>query len=352
MGLGKLFKGQCLSSISYRASEPWELAQLYDRENRRIMHDSVLTVQPGQEAVLVNEGTLTDIFGPGRYELSTSNMPITTSLKEWKYAFDQTFIVETIFVNKNDIVDIPWGTSGKLTIPDATFGMVNLGANGKYSIAIEDSVAFINKLMGTKERYTVEDLKGFLTSHISMIFKEIVTENPMNFFDIQSYCGEASGILKDKVGEFLKDYGINVKAMNLQIALPDTVLKAIDERATMGAMGGMQAYAFKKQVDAQAEAMVSMAKNPNGGMNSMAGMGMQMAAGMAMAGQMGNMMNSMGNGMGQPQAGNMQNGMVANPVQGGGAAGNASAGAKFCSQCGSPLAAGAKFCSNCGAKLE
>lgn len=343
MGLGRLIRGQTLSSISYRATEAWELAQLFDREGRRIMYESVLTVQPGQEAVLVNEGTLADIFQPGRYELTTENMPIVTTLKEWKYGFDETFIVETIFVNTNDIIDIPWGTSGKLTIPDNTFGMVNLGANGKYSFAITDSAAFINKLMGTKNRYTVEDLKSFLTSHISMQFKEIITEQPMNFFDIQGYCSEASEALKAKLGEFLQDYGITVKAMNVQIALPDAVLKAIDERAVMGAMGGMNAYAFKKHTDAQAEAMVSMANNPNGGMNSMAGMGMQMAAGMAMAGQMGNMMG----GMVPPQGGQMmyQNGM-AQPSEA-----PAAGGRKFCSQCGSPISPNDKFCSNCGAKL-
>ena len=44
------------------------------------MHESVLTVLTGQEAVLVNEGVLTDIFEPGRYELSTENMPITTDV--------------------------------------------------------------------------------------------------------------------------------------------------------------------------------------------------------------------------------------------------------------------------------
>ena len=93
----------------------------------------------------------------------------------------------------------------------------------------------------------------------------------MDFFDIQGYCGEASELMKNKLGDFLKDYGITVKTTNVQLSLcRNVVLKAIDERATMGAMGGMQAYAFKKQVDAQTEAMVSMAKNPNGGMNSMA----------------------------------------------------------------------------------
>ena len=82
MGLGKLFKGQCLSSINYRATEAWELAQVFDREGRRMRHESILTVQPGQEAVLVNEGVLTDIFEPGRYELSTSYS--TSCLFNWK----------------------------------------------------------------------------------------------------------------------------------------------------------------------------------------------------------------------------------------------------------------------------
>lgn len=344
MGLGKLLKGQFLSSISYRAADAWELAQLFDREERRIMYQSVLTVQPGQEAVLVNEGTLADIFQPGRYELTTDNMPITTTLKEWKYGFNETFIVETIFVNTNDIIDIPWGTSEKLTIPDNTFGMVNLGANGKYSFAITDSAAFITKLMGTKNRYTAADLKSFLTSHIAMMFKEIITDKPMNFFDIQGYCSEASESLKEALGSFLKDYGITVKSMNVQIALPDTVLKAIDERAVMGAMGGANAYAFKKQVDAQAEAMVSMAKNPGGGMNSMAGMGMQMAAGMAMAGQMAGQVGSMAGTAGQQMPAGTQPVQQSAPQQ-------AAGGAKFCSQCGNPISPNDKFCANCGAKL-
>ena len=43
MGLGKLFKGQCLSSISYRATEAWELAQVFDREGRRIIDGSAGT---------------------------------------------------------------------------------------------------------------------------------------------------------------------------------------------------------------------------------------------------------------------------------------------------------------------
>ena len=185
MGLKNLIKGQLLSSISYRSSDPQELAAVYDRDGRRIMYESVLTVMPGQAAILVNEGQMTDIFMPGRYELTTNNMPVTTTLNQWKYGFHDTFIVDIIFVNTNEIIDIPWGTSEQVTVKDEVFGLVNVGANGKYSLSITDPKLFAENLMGVKNRYTVADLKSFVTPQIAMYFKEIVTEKQM--FDSMEY---------------------------------------------------------------------------------------------------------------------------------------------------------------------
>ena len=189
-----------------------------------------------------------------------------------------------------------------------------------------------------------DDLKSFLTSQIAMLFKEVITENKMDFFDIQSYCYEASEILKSKASDLLAEYGICVNKMSVQVALPEVVKKAIDERATMGAMGGMNAYAFKKQVDAQAEAMVSMAKNESmGGMNSMAGMGMQMSAGMAMGGAMGQVFGS------HPQQEKTQN----VPMTTCGQCGNQiPQGTKFCPQCGASATKDLKKCIKCGKDIE
>ena len=329
MGLKNLIKGQLLSSISYRSSDPQELAAVYDRDGRRIMYESVLTVMPGQAAILVNEGQMTDIFMPGRYELTTNNMPVTTTLNQWKYGFHDTFIVDIIFVNTNEIIDIPWGTSEQVTVKDEVFGLVNVGANGKYSLSITDPKLFAENLMGVKNRYTVADLKSFVTPQIAMYFKEIVTEKQMDFFDMQGYCYEAAQILKAKSDDFFGRYGIQMQKMAVQVALPETVKKSIDERASLGALGGMDAYAYKRQVDAQADAMVAMAKNPNGGMNSMAGMGMQMSAGMAFGGMMAGQMN----GSVQGQAGTQKESFV------------------ICQKCGSEMKKGLKFCSECGASL-
>ena len=251
MGLKNLIKGQLLSSISYRSSDPQELAAVYDRDGRRIMYESVLTVMPGQAAILVNEGQMTDIFMSGRYELTTNNMPVTTTLNQWKYGFHDTFIVDIIFVNTNEIIDIPWGTSEQVTVKDEVFGLVNVGANGKYSLSITDPKLFAENLMGVKNRYTVADLKSFVTPQIAMYFKEIVTEKQMDFFDMQGYCYEAAQILKAKSDDFFGRYGIQMQKMAVQVALPETVKKSIDERASLGAFGGMDAYAYKRQVDAQ-----------------------------------------------------------------------------------------------------
>ena len=340
MGLKNLIKGQLLSSISYRSSDPQELAAVYDRDGRRIMYESVLTVMPGQAAILVNEGQMTDIFMPGRYELTTNNMPVTTTLNQWKYGFHDTFIVDIIFVNTNEIIDIPWGTSEQVTVKDEVFGLVNVGANGKYSLSITDPKLFAENLMGVKNRYTVADLKSFVTPQIAMYFKEIVTEKQMDFFDMQGYCYEAAQILKAKSDDFFGRYGIQMQKMAVQVALPETVKKSIDERASLGALGGMDAYAYKRQVDAQADAMVAMAKNPNGGMNSMAGMGMQMSAGMAFGGKM--------NGGVQGQSGTQKESFVICPKCGS----EMKKGLKFCSECGASLVVQKKECIKCGAEIN
>ena len=168
-------------------------------------------------------------------------MPVTTTLNQWKYGFHDTFIVDIIFVNTNEIIDIPWGTSEQVTVKDEVFGLVNVGANGKYSLSITDPKLFAENLMGVKNRYTVADLKSFVTPQIAMYFKEIVTEKQMDFFDMQGYCYEAAQILKAKSDDFFGRYGIQMQKMAVQVALPETVKKSIDERASLGAFGGMDA---------------------------------------------------------------------------------------------------------------
>ena len=49
--------------------------------NQEIKMGAQLTVRENQVALFINEGKAADLFGPGRYELSTQNVPILTTLR-------------------------------------------------------------------------------------------------------------------------------------------------------------------------------------------------------------------------------------------------------------------------------
>ena len=102
--------------------------------------------------------------------------------------------------------------------------------------------------------------------------------------------------------------------------------------------------AILNEARAQADAMVAMAKNPNGGMNSMAGMGMQMSAGMALGGMMAGQMN----GGVQGQSGTQKESFVICPKCGS----EMKKGLKFCSECGASLTVQKKKCIKCGAEIN
>ncbi|HEX2123049.1 MAG TPA: SPFH domain-containing protein, partial [Thermoanaerobaculia bacterium] len=59
--------------------------------NQEIKMGAQLTVRENQVAIFINEGEVADIFKPGRYELSTQNLPILTTLRGWKYGFQSPF---------------------------------------------------------------------------------------------------------------------------------------------------------------------------------------------------------------------------------------------------------------------
>ena len=53
-----------------------------------------LIVHESQEAVLVKNGQITDVFGPGRYVLSTDNIPILQSIINLPFGKKSPFSVK------------------------------------------------------------------------------------------------------------------------------------------------------------------------------------------------------------------------------------------------------------------
>ena len=99
MGLFEKIGSQFIDIVEWLDNTNDTIAYRFERYKNEIKMGAKLTVRPGQMAVFVNEGQVADIFEPGMYELQTSNLPILTTLKGWKYGFNSPFKAEVDFFN-------------------------------------------------------------------------------------------------------------------------------------------------------------------------------------------------------------------------------------------------------------
>ena len=330
-----LITSQLIDVIEWTDDSRNTMVSKYDMNGKEIMMGAQLTVRESQAAVFVNEGQLADVFGPGRYELSTQNMPVLTALKSWKYGFNSPFKSDLYFVNTRQFTDCKWGTANPVMMRDAEFGMIRIRAFGSYAFKVKDPAVFMREVFGTSALFTVSGVEGQIKSIVVSGLSDAIAQSKIpaldlaaNYMELGQYCMQVLNPKVEALGLTLSDFNIE------NISLPEEVEKAIDRRTSMGVVGDLNQYT---QFQA-AEAMREAATAPN----SMAGMGMGMGAGMGM----GNMFaQAMGMGMMQQQPA-AQPAAPAAPAQPAAPAGTP------CAGCGGMVPAGSKFCPNCGQKQE
>ena len=162
MALMDFIKKQFIDIIEWTEDGDGTLAWRFPMEDREIQNGGSLTVRESQMAVFVNEGKIADVFGPGRYTLTTATLPVLTYLKNWDKLFKSPFKSDVYFFSTRQQVDQRWGTTQPVTIRDKDFGAVRLRAFGNYSYRIADPKLFHTEISGTRDTYTVADLDGQL----------------------------------------------------------------------------------------------------------------------------------------------------------------------------------------------
>ena len=332
MGLFSIFTSQLIDVIEWKDSSDNTMVYRYDRDGKEIMMGAQLTVRESQVAIMVNEGKIADVFGPGRYELSTQNMPIMTALKSWKYGFNSPFKAEVYFINTKQFLDQKWGTSNPVMMRDADFGMIRLRAFGIYSFRVSDPAVFLKEVYGTTALMTVDGVTGQIKRTLVSGLSDAIAQSKIPALDLAANYDELSQYALQALAPRIGNLGLRLESFVIEnISLPEEVEKAMDRRTSMGVVGDMGRYT---QFQA-AEAMREAANNQGG----TAGMGAGMGAGMMMAQAM--------------QAAQMMNMQPQQPQQYQQAAPQQAAPAgdtKFCCECGQKIPRNAKFCPECGGK--
>ena len=147
MGIFKdLVTSQLIDVIEWTDDSQNTMVYKYDMNGKEIMMGAQLTVRESQAAIFVNEGKLADVFQPGRYELSTQNMPILTKLKAWKFGFNSPFKSDVYFINTKQFLDRKWGTANPVMMRDTDFGMIRIRAFGSFAFRVKEPETFMKEL--------------------------------------------------------------------------------------------------------------------------------------------------------------------------------------------------------------
>jgi excisionase family DNA binding protein len=204
---------------------------------------SQVIVREFQTAVFFRDGKAYDTFGPGRHTISTANAPLLSGLLRRLTSGRDIFTAEVYFVNMREFLDEKWGTAEPIPLRDSDLGLVRLRAFGTFSLQVNDPALFVNKIVGAQGIYQTPQITRFLRGIIVAKLTDLLGEMGKGLFDLPALYDEIGAGAKAKVQDDFANLGVQLKTLYVNSISPtEETAKAIDERASMGAIGDMQAY--------------------------------------------------------------------------------------------------------------
>jgi membrane protease subunit (stomatin/prohibitin family) len=328
---------------------------------------SQLIVHESQEAVLLLNGQVFDIFGPGRHTLETQNIPLLRNIINIPTDGKTPFHCEIYFVNKADQMAIRWGTTSKIQYVDPTYHFpLSIGASGEMALSVDDSYTLLTKLVGTERildrQQLTEYFRSILMTKLKTYIAQTMRMRAINIFEIDEQLEAFSEDMKNRLIPDFLDYGVYLKRFYITtIVKPDgdsqyekfkelhfRQYADIAEAKIKQQTDVIEAETEAKKViiDSQAQATKRIqegytyqqergfdvaqnaASNEGAGQFANVGIGLGMMAGVG--GTVGKTVSkAVKDAFPEEEAQSMQN--------------------RFCNECGAELTPGALFCDECGA---
>lgn len=355
---------------------------------------SQLIVAEYEEALFMKDGMVEEVFGGGKYTLTTENFPFLTTLKSNLMSGGvSAYNCRIYYISKQHHLELKWGTSEPVNVLDPMWQTyLHVQARGAYTVAVKDSKKFFLKLVGANVAASEQDIiRNFRTAFVQNISDELAAYLTSSTEEVIVVCNKKKALASELAGilnEVLDEYGmelVNFYIENIGV-VDDENLKSItrmrrerqermferqqnleDERLRMGIsreqadadryISGQAAQADYERMrirdqdgtngwarQEEAEILKTMARHDGGGNGDFAGAGIGIGLGLAAGGAVGGMFNNMFAG---GQNSGMGNGLyVQNPTPA------ANTNMKICSKCGAAVPADMKFCGACGNPME
>jgi excisionase family DNA binding protein len=277
MGITNFIRSQFIEIIEWTDDSRDTLSYRFPDDDKEIKNGAQLIVRESQSAQFVYLGQFGDLFGPGKYALTSDNIPVLSRLKGWKYGFESPFKADVYYVTTRLFTGNKWGTSNPVMVRDQDFGIVRVRAFGTYDFRIVDPARFLKEVAGTDNHFRLDEFADVMRSRIVSVFSSALASSKIPVVEIAMRYNELGEALLPLVNPVLKNrYGLEMPGFVLEnVSVPTEVELAVDKRSGMTAVGNLNDY-VKYQ----------MAQGFEKGGAPVAGIGAEMAVGMTIAQQM------------------------------------------------------------------
>jgi len=278
-------EAQFLDVIEWLDETRDTLVYRYPVFNNAIQDGGKLVVREGQAAVFISEGQLSDVFGPGSYDLSTNTEAIWGFFETIKYKLNYPYKGDIYFVNTRRFPEQKWGTSSPIPFHDEQYGPMEMRAYGIYSYRITAPDVFLRELVGTSGLFTTDEINGQLKRKLVSAFADTVTEAEIPFFKIATQYMDIGDAMRERMSPwFEENYGIGLTDFIVEsVTLPAEVQEALRKRQSMSLIGDMNKYQQYEVASAMGDALKG---GGGGGGNVMMEAGVGLAMGQMLASQM------------------------------------------------------------------
>ena len=276
--LFNIIRNQFIDVIEWTDDSRDTLSFRWPDEDREIKNGAQLIVRESQLVQFVAAGQFADLFGPGKYTLTTENIPILSTILGWKYGFQSPFKCDVYYLNTRLFTGNKWGTANPVMMRDPDFGAVRLRAFGTYDFLIVDAPRFLKEVAGTDQHFRLDEFQDTMRSRIVSVFTDALARAHVPVLDVAGRYAEMGEALLPVINPAVREkYGLEISSFVLEnVSVPPEVEQAIDKQGSMRAIGNLNDY-VKYQMG------LGMGQGGDGGAGAAPA---QMAMGFAMAQEM------------------------------------------------------------------
>ena len=348
---------------------------------------SQLIVAEYEEALFMKDGVIEEVFGPGKYTLTTENYPFLTKfVAKFVSGGVSAYNCKVYYINKSHHLELKWGTGTPIRVIDPVWGIeVHVQARGSYSVVVKDGKKFFLKFVGANASAVEQDIvKNFRAAFIQNITDGLAEYLVSKEDEVLVTCNKKKALADDMtpiLNDILDEYGmelINYYIESIEVPEDDPCMGRIrelriqrqekmfereqlaaDERLGFNLRresSEADRYVSGQMAQADYERMTIRDQDGNNGWarqeyadtlktaagNTSTG-GAFVGAGMGLA---------MGQAMGSMAESLMHTGENAGPLAGAAAGAEAAPAKLICPSCNAAVPAGSKFCINCGKPME